>query len=182
MNEVRLAFRLLERSRTSDPNRRSATRSNCLEITYSFFSVVKLSGFACYNSRFAVNCPLSIVNSDLSIYIDFVSRPAAKNLRFPPTRHLVEGFTFNKCLKILLAFPIAQDQKTPLARDVFIKMRFLMTLDGFEVFDDIEKSRSEFFFLAGDYVVVHADGGHWLLSYQRSSVALKTGPSVQARR
>src|SRR6516162_9189275 len=88
-------------------------------------------------------------------------RAAAEDFGFAPGDGLGERGTLEKAVEGFFRFPLAQDHVAANRLHVFVHVALDMAGQGFEQFEHADETALEFLFLAGDDVVMHADGGHW---------------------
>src|SRR5688572_12428168 len=94
-----------------------------------------------------------------------MARTSPQDLRPPPRRHLRKLRTAQEPVEALAVPPLAQDQVAALRRHVLVHLRLDVPGDALQVLDDREEALLEFLLLAGNDVVLHADGGHGAMSF-----------------
>src|SRR4051794_21195380 len=95
------------------------------------------------------------------VQVDLVPRAATEDLGLAPGDDLLEGVAVDEALEVLFRRPLAENHITADGGDVFVKVGLDVAGDGLEVFKHAEEPALELLLLAGDDLVMHADGGHW---------------------
>src|SRR5258706_4945326 len=113
-------------------------------------------------SPVTAGCPPAAMDPvrDSIVHVNFVFRPPPQHLRLPPCHHLGKLRALHEPIKILFRLPLRQNHIRPHRGHILVHMRFHMPGQRLEMLQHPQKAPLKFLFLAGNHVVMHADGRH----------------------